>query len=161
MNAETKPCVVAALERYDYPTRVAALRLIGCGPEVSSALDDTTADPRLLREVLMLLSRMAWAGLLEYYGQWDSESAHWCLSREHSLAEDLANIEAELFQNDDGSTPLKAEAKAELAQREAEIRAAWQPLPARPAWPPQPVLPPGSTPSPRAIAIMRQRDAAE
>jgi hypothetical protein len=160
VNTETKPCVVAALEQFDYPVRVAALRLIGSGADMSAALDDTVANPELLRDVLVCLANLAYAGLKEYYGGWDGESAHWTISREHALAEDLSTIEAQLLPKHEGTPELKAQMKAELEQRETEIRAAmdvdWRPR--------RPQLPPGSRPSyatARAIAVYRAREAEE
>jgi hypothetical protein len=160
---DVKPCVVRALEVYDYDVRCAALKLVGCSDnEINAAIDGVLASPRV-REALILLGHMAFAGLLEYYGGWDAESAQWTLDRERSVAHDLAHVEAELLPDHERVTTLKAELKAELAQREAEIRAAWEagtpPPQAR-----RPKLPPGSRPSyaaMRAIAIMRQRDAEE
>ena len=91
-----KPRAVDALENFDYGTRAAALRLLGCGDQISSALDDTVAHPRL-REILMLLAHMAFGGLVEYYGGWDTELAGWTVSREHLLAEELEHLEADCF----------------------------------------------------------------
>lgn len=123
-RAELKPCVVAALENFDYPTRVAALRILGSGNGIDAAIDDSIADPQMLRAVLTCLSHMAWAGLLEYYGGWDEESAGWTLSREHSLAEDLANIETEFHE---GATQLNFSKpdphQAELLAARAECAA--------------------------------------
>jgi hypothetical protein len=145
-----RPCVLAALEPYDYPIRAEVLRIIRCG-----AVD--SAHPRL-REVVEALSAMAYAGLVEFFGGWDHESAHWALEREHSLATDLADIEATLIEND-GSTTLKAEIKVEMAQREAEIRAAME-IDRQPR---RPKLPAGSRPDMttyRAVAVWREREAA-
>jgi hypothetical protein len=127
VNIETRPCVVTALEKFDYPIRVAALRLMGSGDGIDAVLDDVMADRELLREVVKLLSHMAYAGLLEYYGGWDDESAHWTISREHALAEDLSTIEAQLLQTHEGTPELKLKMKAV----ETEIRAASQSAEAR------------------------------
>jgi hypothetical protein len=77
---ELKPRVVDALEQFDYSTRVAALRLMGCGDQISAALDDTMSHPKL-RDILMLLAHMAFGGLIEYYGGSDTELAGWTVSR--------------------------------------------------------------------------------
>jgi hypothetical protein len=162
MNAELKPCVVGALENFDYPTRVLALRLLGCGDQISSALDDTIANPKL-REVLRCLAGMAWAGLLENYGGWDTESAGWTLSREHALAEDLANIEAQI-ENLERTTTLTARKNVDLTPQQielAQMRAQWE-VDAPP--PPRLSLPPGVRPSMatlRGLALLRQRAARE
>jgi hypothetical protein len=58
----------------------------------------------------------------------------------------------------------KAEFKAELAQRETEMRAAWQDDMDRAAIRPTPQLPPGTPVSYTlmpGLAIMRQREAQE
>ena len=85
---ELKPGAVSALEIFDYPTRAAALRLLGCGDQIGSVLDDTVAHPKL-REILMCLAHMAFGGIVEYYGAWDVESAGWTVSREHCLPRNL------------------------------------------------------------------------
>jgi hypothetical protein len=163
MNTETKPCVVRVLECFDYDTRIAALKLVGCtDDEITAAIDGVLSHERR-REVLILLGHLAFAGLLEYYGQWDSQSAHWTLERERSIAHDLANIETQLLHNDEGTTTVKTETmKAQLAEQEAEIRRACE-AGTPPPQPRRPKLPPGSRPSyaaMRAVAIMRQREAA-
>jgi hypothetical protein len=163
MKQETKSCFVAALECFDYEIRVPALRLIGSGADMSAALDDTVADPELLRDVLECLANLSYAGLKEYYGQWDDESVHWTISREHALAEDLSTIEAQLLQTHEG-TPVKTdEMKRELAQRETEIRAALE-AGTPPPQPRRPKLPPGTRPdatTARALAIWRRREMEE
>jgi len=141
---ELKPCVVAASEAYDYDVRAEALRIIRCG-EV-----DLT-HPKL-REVVMCLSSIAFAGLMEYYGGWDFENAGWTLAREHGLADDLAHIEAKLLQTHDGSTELKA-MKRQLAEQEVELRRAWDDGP-----PARPRLVPGAIPSLRGLALLRARE---
>jgi hypothetical protein len=161
---ETTPCVVAALENFDYETRCAALKLLGCGDEFGSVLDNTIAgDPRVLRAVLTCLSHLAWAGLVEYYGGWDTESAHWTLSREHSLAEDLANIDEHF---DNRRTPLKTpdpQPPVELAAMRAEcadILNTWEVR----AQAQRPTLPPSVPVSMtllRGLAIQRQRERDE
>jgi hypothetical protein len=164
MNAETKPCVVGALESFDYDVRATALQLLGCGDDqISAAIDTVLAHPKI-REILILLGHLGFAGLLEYYGGWDIESAGWTVSREHALAEDLANIEATLLQSYDGRTESKTEAmKSALAQREAELRMAWD-AGTPPPQPARPKLPAGSVPgyaAARAVSVWRQREAAE
>jgi hypothetical protein len=160
VNIETRPCVVTALEKFDYPIRVAALRLMGSGDSIDAVLDDVMADKELLREVVKLLSHMAYAGLLEYYGGWDDESAHWTLSREHALAEDLSTIEAQLLQTHEGTPELKLKMKAV----ETEIRAAYQDDMDQAATRPTRQLPPGTPVSYamlRGLAILRQRERDE
>jgi hypothetical protein len=160
---DVKPCVVAALEQFDYPTRVAALKLLGCGDEFGSVLDTTIAgDPRVLRAVLTCLSHLAWAGLVEYYGGWDTESAHWTLSREHSLAEDLANIDEHF----EGTTQLKRpdpQPAVELAAMRAEcadILSQWE-VRAQAQRPTLPPRVPVSMTLLRGLAIQRQREREE
>ena len=89
---ELKARAVSALEIFDYPTRAAALRLVGCGDQIGSVLDDTVAHPKL-RENLMCLAHMAFGGIVEYYGAWDVESAGWTVSREYLLAEELGGLD--------------------------------------------------------------------
>lgn len=141
---ETKSCVVAALESCDdYGVRAEALRII---------LSGTDDDP-----VRNVLRRMAYAGVLEFYGGWGHDLTRWCLEREFGVARDLSTLEAQLLQTHDGSTTLKTETmKAELAQREAEIRALMD-VDRRP----RRQLPPGSRPDMttlRALAILRRRE---
>jgi hypothetical protein len=167
MKQELKPCVVAALESCDdYSIREVATRLMGSGGDIGKVLDEMMADPRLNRRVVILLAHMAYAGLKEYYGGWDDESAHWTLSREHALAEDLSNIEQQI-ETLDGRTTLKATKpdpqQVEVAQWRAEcsqiladtseLRAQMQAQ--------RPTLPPGSVISLRALALLRQRAAEE
>ena len=90
--------MIAATEAYDYDTRAEALRIIRCG-EV-----DLT-HPKL-SEVVMCLSSMAFAGLMEYYGGWDFENAGWTLARErHYSSKELLHcrlslgIDALVFNN--------------------------------------------------------------
>jgi hypothetical protein len=68
------------------------------------------------------------------------------------LGDELANLEQEM-ETLDGRTDLNT--KAELAQRETEIRSTWEPLPRRPL---QPTLAPGAPVSLRGLAILRQRE---
>lgn len=102
---ELKPRVVAAIENYDYDTRLAALRLIGCGEQIGSAINDVLAHAKR-GEVLRCLAAMSFAGFLEYY-RGDSELAGWTCERELVMARELANIETELFQTHERATILK------------------------------------------------------
>lgn len=151
MNTDMRPCAITFSERFSYDVRAEATRIIlGSG-----GVD--MAHPKL-REVLLCLAAMSYGGILEYYGSWDDELTLLCLSREHALAEDLANIEAKLLQTTEGTTTLKSEVKAELAQQEAELRALLD-VDRRPARPPQ--LPPGTPVSMttlRGLALLRQRE---
>jgi hypothetical protein len=161
MNTDVKPYAITASEQFDYAVRAEALRLLGSGVEVGLALTDTISHPRL-REILMCLAHMAFGGISDYY-RGDDEAAGWCVSREHLLADELANLEAEI-ETLGRTTELKAEMKTELlAQREAELRAAWD-AGTPPPMPPRPKLPAGSRPDAathRAVAVWREREAAE
>jgi hypothetical protein len=131
---------------------------MGSGDRISSALDDTMADPHMAREVLTLLARMAYAGLKEYYGAWDDESCHWTISREHALAEDLSTIEAQLLQTHEGTTELM---KAHLKVVETEVRQAYQDDMDKAGARPTRQLPPGTPVSyamMRGLSILRQRE---
>jgi hypothetical protein len=150
MNIDLKPCVIAATEAYDYDVRAEALRIIRCG-EV-----DLT-HPKL-REVVMCVSSMAFAGLLEYYGGWDFEMAGLTLVRESSLADDLARIEAKLLPKHEG-TP--EELKSEMKAQEAEIRAVMEAVDVERARPRPVPLPPGTPISLRGLALLRQREREE
>jgi hypothetical protein len=88
--------VVTALQRFDFDVRAAALRILGSGTsETGKVLDETLSHPKI-RQILFCLAHLAWSGLCDYYrGDW--ELAHWTLSREHLLSDELANAEAELF----------------------------------------------------------------
>jgi adenine/guanine phosphoribosyltransferase-like PRPP-binding protein len=99
-------------------------------------------------------------GLVEYYGSWDHESAHWTLSREHALAEDLSTIEAQLLQTHEATPELKAQMKAV----ETEVRAAYQDDMDRVAARPTRQLPPGTPVSYamlRGLSVLRQRERDE
>jgi hypothetical protein len=120
-------------------------------------LDDTVASPRL-REILILLARMAFGGLLEYYGGWDSESAGWTLSREALLAEELEHLsEADWIY--EGTETVRARTKTEDPPR-----LTFPPLPPGetevPDRRPQPraIIPAGAPVSLRGLAIRRQQE---
>lgn len=153
--SELKPFAVAALENFDYDVRVLALRLLGCGDQISAALNDVLAHEKR-REVVMCLAAMSWSGLLEYY-RGDDELAGWCISREHALADDLANIEAQI-ETLGRTTPLRT--KPDDSPPRPNLAA---PVEAR-AWdgPPRlPKLPPGTVLSARGLALLRRRAAEE
>jgi hypothetical protein len=63
---QLQPAVVTVLQKFDYPTRALALRVIGSGDQISAALNDVLAHEKC-REVLICLAHCAHAGLLEYY----------------------------------------------------------------------------------------------
>jgi hypothetical protein len=156
---DVMPRAVGVLELYDYPTRSAALRLLGSGDRVSAVLDDTVASPRL-REILMLLAHMAFQGIVEYYGGWDTELAGWTVSREALLAEELEHPEAHLFNDDEGTDPVRVRTNPEpdaaprphlAIPREAEVVQ-------RPYRPYQAYAPAGALISLRGLAIRLQQE---
>jgi hypothetical protein len=159
-NADVKPCAVTFSERFDYSVRAEALRLLGSGCEIGVALNDTLSHPRL-REIVMCLAHMAFGGVVDYY-RGDDEAAGWCVSREHMLCDELANLEAEI--ETFGRTTKLTQMKTELlAQREAEIRSAFDSGAPAPQ-PRRPQLPAGARPDAttyRALSVWREREAAE
>jgi hypothetical protein len=92
---------------------------------------------------------MAYGGFCDHY-RGDTESARWTAAREYDIAWDLAHLEQQIEFSE--RTP---ELKADLVQREQEIRAD------RAAARPTPKLPPGAAVSMRGLAILRQRDREE
>lgn len=160
MRNNLKPYAITYSEKFDYDVRAEALRLLGAGDAVGAAINDTLAHPKL-PEILLCLAHMGFGGIVDYYSGNcgpDDEAARWCVSREHMMCDELANIEAELLQTYERTPELKAQLKAELAQRETGTRAALAQIPYPPS---RHSLPPGTVPSPRAIAILRQRERDE
>jgi hypothetical protein len=166
MKPDTKPCVVGALEIFDYPTREVVTRLMRCvGDDISKVLDDTMVDPKL-RDALLCLVVCARAGVREYYGGWADDLTFSTIEREHALARDLANIEQRI-ETLDGSGTLKATkpdpqqvelaamraSAAEILATTSELRAQVQQQ--RPYLPPDAPL---SYATMRGLAILRQRE---
>jgi hypothetical protein len=159
MRDDLKPCAISFSAQFDYAVRAEALRLLGSGVEIGLAPDDALNHPRL-HDVLICLCYMAFGGIADFYDG-DAESASWAVMREHLLCDQLANLESEM-ETLDGRTTLTA--KADLKQREAEMRAAYQDDMDRAAARPVRQLPPGTRPSMttlRGLAILRQREREE
>lgn len=158
---DVKPYAVTYSEDFDYDVRAVATRILDQGCTMGRVgAAEVLAHPKAL-DILLCLSRMALGGFVDYY-RGDDEAARWAIAREYGIAWDLAHIEQQI-ETSERTTELNLKVKAELAQREAEIRNAWE------AGTPPPQtrrqkLPPGTPVSyatMRAVAIMRQRDAAE
>lgn len=162
-RTELKPLAVSYSERFPYPVRAAALRILGSGYEIGVALDDVLASPELLREVLRCLAFMAYGGFCDFYSG-DSEAASWCVSREFGLCDDLANIDEHfgerttqlnLTRPDPQQVELAAarEECAAITAAVSEFRAAQAQQVAK--------LAPGMIPDPRGVALLRWRNAQE
>jgi hypothetical protein len=154
---ELKPRVVDALEQFDYPTRAAALRLLGCGDRIGSVLDDTVAHPKL-REILMCLAHMAFGGIVEYYGAWDVESAGWTVSREHLLAEELGGLDEADWLNEGTRTVFRTKPEESPPQPQPRLAIPMECEVAGGA-PPRPTIPVGAPISYRGLTIRRQQDS--
>jgi hypothetical protein len=155
---ELKPYAVTYSEKFSYEVRAEALRTLGSGCEIGVAINDVLAHPKR-REIIKCLAYMVFGGFCDYYSG-DDEAASWCVSREHMMADELANLEADWFDEGTGGT-LKARTKADLPPRPTlaapmEARAPWEGGP-----PARPYLRPGVAVNLAGLAELRRRDALE
>ena len=96
---DVQPIAIDRLDEFDYDTRVHALRLAGSkltGPPhwFQADLNDVMVSTNF-RTVVECLAAMAASAFLEYYGQWDAESAETTILREIRAAEELDQLHGE------------------------------------------------------------------
>lgn len=110
---------------------------------------------------------MAFSGFVDYY-RGDTESASWCVTREHIMADELANIETEI-ETQDRSTTLKftkpdPQPPVEMAAWRAECSEILATTSEIRAYANRPQLPSGTRPTYAAMrwaAVQRQREREE
>jgi hypothetical protein len=99
---------------------------------------------------------MAFGGFVDYYDG-DDEAARWTVSREHALAWDLANIEAQIETLE--RTPTLKRMKADGPPQPTLARPRETEVGGGP--PPRPYLPPGVPVNLAGLAELRARERAE